>query len=92
MLKSSTWISVAGTIDEIRAVAKELEEDDSTKHALALKDKIMAAIYRFEEGESVSSLFPLLQCLLMKFLETEKTRVSCFPEGFLPAALQRISL
>jgi hypothetical protein len=44
------WINVAGTIDELRAIAHELSED-GTKLALALKSKIEAAIPRFEEGE-----------------------------------------
>ncbi|KAI5854613.1 hypothetical protein BZA05DRAFT_350503, partial [Tricharina praecox] len=46
-----TWINIAGTIDEMRQVAHELEEDDGTKHAMALKTKIDSAILRFEEGE-----------------------------------------
>lgn len=54
-LKTVTWISIAGTIDEIRAVAKDLEEEDGSKHALALKEKIMAAIPRFEDGEAACS-------------------------------------
>lgn len=48
-----TWINIAGTIDEMRQVAHELEEDDGTKHAMALKTKIDSAILRFEEGEKV---------------------------------------
>ncbi|CUS10957.1 unnamed protein product [Tuber aestivum] len=51
-LKTHTWISVAGTIEEIQTVAKELEEEDGSKHALALKEKITGAIPRFEEGET----------------------------------------
>lgn len=61
-LKTVSWISIAGTIDEIHAVATELEEDDGSKHALALKEKIMAAIPRFEDGETVRS--PFLSCLI----------------------------
>jgi hypothetical protein len=52
-LKTSTWISIAGTIEEVQAVAKDLEEEDASRHAIALKDKILAAIPRFEEGEIV---------------------------------------
>jgi len=55
-LRTNTWINLAGTMDEIRQVAKELEEDDGTKHAMALKQKIEAAIPRFEEGERVKLL------------------------------------
>lgn len=54
-LKTVSWISIAGTTDEIRAVATELEEEDGSKHALALKEKIIAAIPRFEDGETVRS-------------------------------------
>lgn len=50
-LKTVSWINVAGTIDEVRAVAQELEDEDGSKHALALKEKILSAIPRFEEGE-----------------------------------------
>ena len=55
-LKTHTWISVAGTIEEIQTVAKELEEEDGSKHALALKEKIIGAIPRFEEGETVCTI------------------------------------
>jgi hypothetical protein len=51
--KRITWINIAGTIDEIWQVAKELEEEDGTKHALLMKQKIETAILRFEEGEKV---------------------------------------
>lgn len=54
-LKTVSWISIAGTIDEIRTVATELQEEDGSKHALALKEKITAAIPRFEDGETVRS-------------------------------------
>ncbi|KAA8910917.1 hypothetical protein FN846DRAFT_769636, partial [Sphaerosporella brunnea] len=49
--RTRDWISVAGTIDELRAVATELEADDGTKPALAVKKKIEGDIPRFEEGE-----------------------------------------
>lgn len=50
-LKTVSWINVAGTIDEVRAVAQELEDEDGSKHALALKEKILSAVPRFEDGE-----------------------------------------
>lgn len=59
-LKTVSWISIAGTIDEIRTVATELEEEDGSKHALALKEKIVAAIPRFEDGETVIFHFSLI--------------------------------
>ncbi|KAI5790189.1 hypothetical protein EDC01DRAFT_630888 [Geopyxis carbonaria] len=51
-LKTKEWYSIAGTIDELKAIVRDLEEDDCTKNALALKDKINVAINRFEEGEN----------------------------------------
>lgn len=54
--KRITWTNVAGTIDEVRRAATKLGEDDGTKHALLLKQRIEAAIFRFGEGERVFSL------------------------------------
>ena len=51
-LKNTTWISVAGTIDELKTVASDLDEH-SNKHSSELARKIYAAIPRFEEGENV---------------------------------------
>lgn len=50
--KTNVWLSVAGTIDEIKAVADRLDEEN-TPHARNLRDKIRAAIPRFEAGEAV---------------------------------------
>lgn len=50
-LKNIQWISIAGSIDELRAFAAELEEDDGTKHAMRLRERILSAIPRFEEGD-----------------------------------------
>ncbi|OKL57549.1 hypothetical protein UA08_07134 [Talaromyces atroroseus] len=49
-LKTNTWWSVAGTIDEIRAIAERLalEKPQSSKK---LSERIMNAIPRFESGE-----------------------------------------
>ncbi|KAI5782491.1 hypothetical protein FPQ18DRAFT_421100 [Pyronema domesticum] len=49
--KETTWISIAGTIDEIRVVAAQLEEIDGTPAAVSLKHKIEMATLRFEDGE-----------------------------------------
>ncbi|KAL9624990.1 MAG: hypothetical protein Q9160_000719 [Pyrenula sp. 1 TL-2023] len=48
--KTNTWFSVAGTIDEAKAVADRLDEEN-TPHARNLRDKIRAAVPRFEAGE-----------------------------------------
>lgn len=63
-LKHCTWRSVAGTIDEVKEVAHLLGEENSIL-AKRLKDRIMAAIPRFEASEDVSfsSNFRLLHLL-----------------------------
>lgn len=50
-LKNITWISIAGTIDELKAVATDLQEHGN-KHSTEMAKKIYAAIPRFEEGEN----------------------------------------
>ncbi|EED13016.1 conserved hypothetical protein [Talaromyces stipitatus ATCC 10500] len=49
-LKSNTWWSVAGTIDEIREIAEKLVQEKS-QHSKKLSQRIMQAIPRFEAGE-----------------------------------------
>ncbi|KAL6713154.1 hypothetical protein ACLMJK_009275 [Lecanora helva] len=49
-LKHSTWRSMAGTIDEVRDVAERLGEENSLL-SRRLRDRIMAAIPRFEASE-----------------------------------------
>ena len=51
-LKTVAWRSMAGDIDEVRFVAKELKEEGS-QAAVRLHDRIMAAIPRFEASEDV---------------------------------------
>lgn len=50
--KAYQWFSVAGNIDEVRSVAERLDEE-GTSHARTLRDRIRAAIPRFECGEEV---------------------------------------
>jgi len=54
-LKNITWISVAGTIDELKAVAADLQSHGN-KHSSEMAKKIYAAIPRFEEGENVGGI------------------------------------
>jgi len=54
-LKSITWISVAGNIEEIKNVAAELEQHGN-KYSTEMAKKIYQAIPRFEDGEHVISL------------------------------------
>lgn len=56
-------------------MAKELEEDDGTKHALDLKTKIESAILRFEDGEKVRPPVRSPCSHLTPTPETPETRV-----------------
>lgn len=49
-----TWWSVAGSIDELKALADKLETKDGGPKARRLAQKIMSAIPRFEATEEVS--------------------------------------
>ena len=55
-LKHNTWRSVAGSIDELRAVAQRLDED-GTQAARRLSQRITGAIPRFEATEEVHTVF-----------------------------------
>ena len=52
VLKHNTWRSVAGTIDELKEVAKKLGEE-GTQASRRLRDRIIAGIPRFEASEDV---------------------------------------
>lgn len=52
-LKNNTWRSVAGTIEEVKEVAQRLDEEN-TQVSRRLRDRINAAIPRFEASEEVS--------------------------------------
>ena len=52
-LRNTTWRSVAGTIDEVKEVAHRLGNENSML-SRRLRDRIMAAIPRFEASEDVS--------------------------------------
>jgi hypothetical protein len=51
VLKNNTWWSVAGTIDELRTLSQKLLNDDGTREAKALSERILNAIPRFEATE-----------------------------------------
>ena len=53
-LKHNTWRSIAGTIDEVREVADKLGEEN-TQASRRLRERIMAAIPRFEASEEVGN-------------------------------------
>lgn len=56
-LKTVAWRSMAGDIDEVKSVAKDLKEEGS-QAAVRLHDRIMAAIPRFEASEDVCCPLP----------------------------------
>lgn len=49
-----TWWSVAGSIDELKALGEKLQTEDGGQKARALGAKMIAAIPRFEATEEVS--------------------------------------
>jgi len=49
-----TWWSVAGSIDELTALAEKLEKEDRGQKARLLSGKMLAAVPRFEATEEVS--------------------------------------
>lgn len=51
----ATWWSVAGSIDELKALAKVLEEDDGHREAKALSERMINAVPRFEASEVVGT-------------------------------------
>jgi hypothetical protein len=61
-LKTVTWWSVAGSIDDIRALAQKLDDDDGTREAKLLSEKMRNALPRFEATEEVRSSAILLLC------------------------------
>ena len=70
-LKQNTWRSVAGTIEEVKAIADRLR-DEETQAGRRLSDRIMAAIPRFEASEEVSSLLGYhCRCVLTLRAETK---------------------
>lgn len=53
-----TWWSVAGTIEELKALVEKLETKDGGPKAMKLAQKMELAIPRFEAGEEVSLFAP----------------------------------
>jgi hypothetical protein len=50
-----TWFSVAGSIEELKALAEKLETKDGGPKARKLAQKMLQVIPRFEAGEEVNS-------------------------------------
>ena len=75
-LRHNTWRSVAGDIDEVKEVADRLGEESSLL-GRKLRDRIMAAIPRFEASEEVCA--PYIECVYRGatdlIAETKTTRL-----------------
>jgi hypothetical protein len=54
--KTNTWFSVAGSIEEISAIADKFEEEKASQSKI-IAARIKAAIPRFEAGEEVSQFY-----------------------------------
>jgi hypothetical protein len=54
-LKHNTWFSVAGSIDELKVVADQVGEDGG-QAGRRFKERVVAAIPRFEATEAVSPI------------------------------------
>ena len=75
-LKHTTWRSIAGTIDEVKEVAHNLGEENSLL-SRRLKDRILAAIPRFEASEDVSLGYSISKTIAnLQAIETETSRLS----------------
>jgi hypothetical protein len=80
-----TWWSVAGSIDEIKALADKLDLKDGGPKARKLSHMMLQAIPRFEAGDEVSHTeYPkTLRPFLTSPLETQTQRVPPAAEGSL---------
>ena len=82
VLRHNTWRSVAGSIDEVKEVADRLGEENSLL-SRRLRDRIMAAIPRFEASEEVGSLW--ITCgwrtASNSLIEAKTSRLSSGSEG-----------
>ena len=63
-LRHVTWRSIAGTIEEVKEVAERLGEENSLL-SRRLKERIQAAIPRFEASEDVSRIIILSTILIL---------------------------
>lgn len=51
--RNAQWYNMAGSIEEIRALAEKLEKEDGSQAARTLSVRMTQAIARFEAGEEV---------------------------------------
>ena len=78
--RNAHWYSMAGEIDEVKALATKLEDVDRTQAARRLAGKITAAIPTFEATEEVS--YSLNQtCMMSDADETTETPPQRIPSN-----------
>jgi len=80
VLKTITWRSVAGSIDELREVVTKLETD-GTQHAKRLATRINLAIPRFEASEDVWHSMTVLTIDTNTNSETQASRIPPQPQS-----------
>ena len=87
ILRHNTWRSVAGSIDEVKEVADRLGEENSLL-SRRLRDRIIAAIPRFEASEEVCS--PYVACgwrtASNPYIETKTSRLPSGSKGSIHAS------
>ena len=88
-----TWWSVAGSIEEVKALAEKLEIKDGGPKAKNLAQKMLQVIPRFEAGEEVSiqSLVAEHRSIVVTFaIETQATRISPDAKGAVQTSRARV--
>lgn len=75
--KNVQWISVAGSIEELRVLATKLDGEDGHKEAKTLGERMINAIPRFEASENVGILPKILLPFTDRFTEAKASRISC---------------
>jgi hypothetical protein len=82
----ATWWSVAGSIDELKALAKVLEEEDAHREAKTLSERMNNAVPRFEASEVVGATTLDLGHCTDDYAEAQAPRVPCQPHRRLHTA------
>jgi hypothetical protein len=72
--KNVQWISIAGNIEELRALATKLEEEDGHKEAKALGERMLNAVPRFEASENVGAHKNIHDAFILTISQKRKRR------------------
>jgi len=88
------WWNIAGTIEEVKAVANVLETKDKSQAARRLSSRINSAIPRFEATEEVTShSASKLRMLLMRYYRNaEKENIDKYVELNLPDRIRNFQV